>query len=102
MKHVFFREIITGVVSDLGAVEEIARQQMNDRFRAVLPSEVDGLIKEYISQRSVPGCEYVVSELCQTCKQKPGDPRVDHKLSAGHHCDVCWQKMVAECRKMSF
>ena len=40
--------------------------------------------------------------LCQTCKTKPGKPRVDNGLPAGDHCDECWEDMVTGARQQSW
>ena len=44
----------------------------------------------------------IEEEICETCHQKPGKPRVDNGLKAGIHCDDCWKSLVAACRKRSY
>ena len=39
---------------------------------------------------------------CQTCGLKPGKPRIDMGLSAGEHCDECWEDVVALSRDKSW
>ena len=40
--------------------------------------------------------------LCSTCHKKPGKPRVDRDISAGIHCDECWNDMIYKCRQRSW
>ena len=41
-------------------------------------------------------------DLCQTCHEAKGIPRVDGGLSAGIHCDECWDEMISSCRQRSW
>ena len=46
--------------------------------------------------------DQVQENLCQTCKAKPGTPRIDKGLSAGTHCDECWEEMITSARQQSW
>ena len=40
--------------------------------------------------------------ICQTCKKKEGQQRIDNGLNSGVHCDECWEKMIIECKQRSW
>lgn len=43
-------------------------------------------------------------KICGECgrRKETTRPRIDNGLTAGDHCDECWQKMVTECRQRSW
>lgn len=41
-------------------------------------------------------------KLCDTCKKKPGIPRVDNGIPSGTHCEDCWDKLINDCRGRSW
>jgi hypothetical protein len=52
------------------------------------------------SNQASQGFPYAALFKCR-CGQ-PGKPRIDEGLSAGVHCDACWEKLKQDCRSRSW
>ena len=41
---------------------------------------------------------------CDTCNKEKLSTRerIDNGLSAGKHCDICWNKLLGNCRQRSW
>jgi len=51
----------------------------------------------------VKKCKKMMKELSNSCAcGKPGTERIDNGLKAGIHCDVCWEKLISDCRMRSY
>ncbi|MFH1749803.1 MAG: hypothetical protein ABH837_02855 [bacterium] len=73
-----------------GKIEKPRGEKMNGFGATGLPDEDPGK------------SDQTKETLCQTCKVKPGTPRIDNGLPCGDHCDECWEKLVRDARSKSW
>lgn len=93
-------EAMNRILADTDVVVDVSTQEL--KYGICLIEEVFNRIataKRLIAERHSAPEE---RPLCQTCGSAPGRPRIDHGLTAGLHCDKCWQELVNDARKKSW
>jgi len=79
---------------------QLIKEAVTEHFGEKCPDQEENCFVCHAWQE-IAECEKAL-DICQTCHEAKGQPRVDNTLPSGTHCQACWDKLVDDARKQSW